>query len=232
METVKSTFASASSEVVGEVDQITVTIMPPRIITYELQEGATVFTDNFEAYARPDGLYRYEWNFGDGSAAVVDTPAAGQSSQVSHTFVNLKNGDKFSPQVKLYSQDGTLISQDYIAISVDIAAAGISLPIISDTFKTYFGPFPNSNDADAKVQFSVSINSRLEGAKDPYITMVDVSAGEYSGKSLRVSDVKQSEVTVVSGTVNVSALPLSGSPVSWNGCGKTEYTLSNPRLIR
>jgi len=37
---------------------------------------------------------------------------------------------------------------------------------------------------------------------------------------------------VVSGTVNVSALPLSGSPVSWNGCGKTEYTLSNPRLIR
>jgi len=220
------------SEVVGEVDQITVTIMPPRIIVYELQEGATLFTDSFEAYARPDGVYRYEWNFGDGSASVVDIPAAGHTSRVSHTFVNLKNGDKFFPQVKLFSQDGTLLSQDSITISVDIAAAGISLPIISDIFKMYFGPFPTSLDADAKVEFTVSINSRLEGAKDPYVTLVDINGQDYSGKSLRVSDVKQSEVTVVSGTVQVSALPLSGSPVSWNGRGKTEYTLSNPRLVR
>lgn len=223
------------SEVVGEVDQITVTIMPPRMIVYELKGGATEATDTFEAYARPNGLYRYEWNFGDGSAAVDDTPAAGQSSRVSHTFKGLKDGDNFYPSVKLFSQDGTLLSQDAIAIRVDVVTVGDALPIISDSFKMHFGPFPTSLDVDANVQFTVSINSRLEGAQDPYIAMYDVSAPagqDYSGKSLRVSDVKQSEVTAVNGTVNVSASPLSGSPVSWNGRGKTEYTLSNPRLVR
>lgn len=111
-----------------------------------------------------------------------------------------------------------------------------AIPInISRSFEMPFGPFPASTDEDANVQFTVSITGQLEGAQDPYVEYFNINAPapyDYSGKSMRVKDVKQSEITVVSGTVNVSASRFSGSPISWNGRGRTEYTLSNPRLVR
>lgn len=125
---------------------------------------------------------------------------------------------------------------DFQYINVIYEPVEAMVPInISRSFEMPFGPFPSSTDEDAKVQFTVSINGRLEGAQDPDVEFSDVNAPapyDYSGKSMRVNDVKQSETTVVSGTVNVSASRFSGSPVSWNGRGKPEYKLSNPRLVR
>jgi hypothetical protein len=125
---------------------------------------------------------------------------------------------------------------DFQYINVIFEPTAATIPInISRSFEMDFGPFPTSLDEDAKVQFTVSINGQLEGAQDPYVVLNDIIApagNDYSGKSLRINDVKQSEATVVSGTVNVSASRFSGSPVSWNGRGKTEYLLSSPRLVR
>jgi len=140
------------SEVVGEVDQITVTIMPPRIIIYELQGGATEATDTFEANARPDGLYRYEWNFGDGSAVVVDTPAAGQPSRVSHTFTNLKDDDEFRPSVKIFGAEGVQVARDEIFINVVVEEEEET---VTKNIDISIGP--GSNDEEPKIYGGIRI---------------------------------------------------------------------------
>jgi hypothetical protein len=150
--------------------------------------------------------------------------------------INLIPGDNYLGFTTFGALEDSWEYIDFQYINVIYEPAEAMVPInISRSFEMPFGPFPSSTDEDANVQFTVSITGRLEGAQNPYVEYYDVNAPapyDYSGKSMRVKDVKQSETTVVSGTVNVSASRFSGSPVSWNGRGRTEYTLSNPRLVR
>jgi hypothetical protein len=95
----------------------TVTILPPRIVTYELAQGADQVTHEFEAAAQPDDAYRYVWNFGDGATFSEDV-AAGATSRPSHTYTNLKAGDSFHPEVRLESASGAFLAKDSMSIDI------------------------------------------------------------------------------------------------------------------
>jgi hypothetical protein len=93
---------------------------PSQRLIYELPDGVTTVDQpvSFIAEALPEGAYRFDWNFGDGSKIVSQNKKAGEASTVSHTYKNLKDGDVFYPSVKLYSQDGILLAEDAITINV------------------------------------------------------------------------------------------------------------------
>jgi hypothetical protein len=98
-------------------ERVEVSIQPPRILTWELAEGATEGQHDFEAVARPDGIYRFDWDFGDGET-FSEVQQAGASSRASHTYRGLRDGDVFYPSVKLYSEDGTFLAEDTVTIYV------------------------------------------------------------------------------------------------------------------
>lgn len=112
------------SEIAGPVTRTSVSIQPPRIIVYELQGGATELTDTYTASVQPAGEYRYEWILGDGTV-FEQTPSAGESSSVTHTYTDLAEGDEWSPTVKVYHLTGELVGQDSISASVTVAEAGL-----------------------------------------------------------------------------------------------------------
>lgn len=82
-----------------------VVIQPPRIKTYELQQGATEATHEFKAVARPEGQYTFEWDFDDGNS----TSQKGTSSIVKNTYKGV--GDYY-PVVRLYNKYGELLAED------------------------------------------------------------------------------------------------------------------------
>lgn len=105
----------------------TVTILPPRIMTYELAQGATQVTHDFEAVGRPDDVYRFEWNFGDGTTH-NETREPGERSQVSHDYTGLKDGDEFRPTVRLRDPDGNWLAEDGIVIRI---SGEVESPLLS-----------------------------------------------------------------------------------------------------
>ncbi|WP_045221787.1 InlB B-repeat-containing protein [Desulfonatronum thioautotrophicum] len=107
------------SEVVGIPDQVSVSILPPRILIFELAPGATEAEHEFEASASPEGVYRFDWDFDDGSPIVSRYPGPGERSSVSHTYANLSADQQFRPTVRLYGEDGELLARDTILIRVD-----------------------------------------------------------------------------------------------------------------
>ncbi|MGD9732230.1 MAG: toxin-antitoxin system YwqK family antitoxin [Desulfamplus sp.] len=96
----------------------TVTIQGARIVIYELQDNQNEITETFEAIALPDGIYRFDWDFGDGSK-FSEVKQAGEKSKVSHTYTGLKDGDKFNVSVSIYSQTGELFATDKILLSIE-----------------------------------------------------------------------------------------------------------------
>ena len=101
-----------------EAEEPTVAIMPPRIMTYEMAKGATEVTHDFEASGTPDDLYRFEWDFDDGTT-YTDTPGRGEHSKVSHTYTNLSNGDQFYPSVRIFTLKGyEVLAVDQISIRI------------------------------------------------------------------------------------------------------------------
>lgn len=97
----------------------TVTIQPPRIMIYEMKGGATEVTHDFTAVAEPDGIYYYEWDFDDGAAFSDGDRKEGEKATVSHTYENLKAGDKFYPTVELYNYNFELLAKDTISITIE-----------------------------------------------------------------------------------------------------------------
>jgi antitoxin component YwqK of YwqJK toxin-antitoxin module len=94
---------------------------PSRRLIFELTDGAagTGETVAFRAEALPEGAYRFDWNFGDGSKIVSQSKKAGEASTVNYTYKNLKDGDAFYPSVTLYSADGKhQLAKDSIEITV------------------------------------------------------------------------------------------------------------------
>lgn len=95
----------------------TVTILPPRLMMYELAKGANQVTHEFEAAGRPDDVYRFVWSFGDG-ATFTDVVQPGVTSKASHTYENLKAKDRFHPEVRLESMSGAFLAKDSISIDI------------------------------------------------------------------------------------------------------------------
>lgn len=109
------TFRSKEFEVEKEAS---ISIQPPRIVIYELTDGATQVEHEFEAYFTPEGRYSFFWDFGDGQTDDFAIKTISDRVVVKHTYKNLKDGDVFYPSVKLYSQDGILLAEDAITINV------------------------------------------------------------------------------------------------------------------
>lgn len=107
-----------SNEMAYVVPEVEVTILPPRYITYEMTQGATEVEHAFEAYAKPDSVYRFSWNFDDGNT-FSEVVQKGQRSRPSHLYIDVKDGDKFHPTVNLYDLDGRLLATDDITIIIE-----------------------------------------------------------------------------------------------------------------
>jgi hypothetical protein len=101
-----------------EEERVEVSIQPPRVLVLELVEGATEAEHTFEAVASPEGVYRFDWDFGDGGS-FSEVVGAGASSQVSHTYRGLSNGDELYPGVRLYDEAGTFMAEDAVRIVVE-----------------------------------------------------------------------------------------------------------------
>ena len=98
------------------LNPVTVSILPPRIMTYELAEGANEVEHIFEAAAVPEGSYRFEWDFGDASPV---QSTEGGSSSLSHTYTGTGT---WYPSVTLYSLSGAKLAEDRITIIAESAA--------------------------------------------------------------------------------------------------------------
>lgn len=100
------------------LEEYEISIEPPRIVLYELVGDAKEVTHDFVANVKPAGMYRVEWDFGDGTLYAHISEKAGDIFKTSHSYENLKEGDKFYPEVKLFSEDGkTLLAKDSISIT-------------------------------------------------------------------------------------------------------------------
>ena len=93
-----------------------VVITGARQFIWELRDGATETEHDFEAVVQPrdTGEYEFEWNFGDG----IISSEIGESSNVSHLYTDLKDGDFFIVKVTLYSLAGEKLAEDSISIEV------------------------------------------------------------------------------------------------------------------
>ncbi len=68
-----------------------VNIIGEKTVTHTLRPGENEYTHLFSAIGLPQGLYRYRWDFGDGSRFINDEPPLGApglpySSDVGHTY--------------------------------------------------------------------------------------------------------------------------------------------------
>ncbi|MBM7555767.1 PKD domain-containing protein [Halanaerobacter jeridensis] len=105
------------AEAVVKIDlEQEVVITGARQFVWELRDGATETEHDFEAVVQPrdTGEYEFEWNFGDG----ITFSETGESSNVSHLYTDLKDGDFFTVTVTLYSLAGEKLAEDSISIEV------------------------------------------------------------------------------------------------------------------
>jgi hypothetical protein len=117
-----------------ESEEATVTILPPRLVTYEMTRGATQVTHDFEAVGRPDATYRFRWKFGDGNT-FTEIVQPGGTSKVSHTYYNLKAGDRFFPEVTLETVGNLFLAKDSMTINITEKSTSGPGSTTSGTFK-------------------------------------------------------------------------------------------------
>ena len=110
-----NTMSQAMATITIPKEEVTVSILPPRIITYELKDGATEATHAFEAVVTPAGTYRFDWDFGDGSPVQSVT---GPGSNISHTYTGVGN---YKPKVQVYDLTGMLLGQDSISVILEVS---------------------------------------------------------------------------------------------------------------
>ncbi|ACU90605.1 hypothetical protein Dbac_2526 [Desulfomicrobium baculatum DSM 4028] len=174
-------------------EEKTVTILPPRIVTYEMAEGASEVTHEFEAAARPDDAYRYVWDFGDGTT-FSEAVQPGGTSKTSHTYANLKAGTRFHPQVKLESASGAPLAKD--SISIDI------------TEKEDAAPTPAADKGEGRWMLTRTWQDILEETR---FNTVKVQGGETSATiNIVVSD--KSATWTFDYAASWSPLPVSAAP--------------------
>lgn len=94
-----------------------VTIEGNREIFIDLTGDTQEFTHLFTASAKPDGAYRFEWQFGDGHTA-SDNLKPGEKSSEIHTYTGLIAGGTLKPVVNLYDDAGNLLGSDTITINI------------------------------------------------------------------------------------------------------------------
>jgi hypothetical protein len=173
--------------------ETTVTILPPRIMTYEMAEGASKVTHEFEAAARPDDAYRFVWDFGDGTT-FSEAVQPGTTSKKSHTYANLKAGDSFHPEVRLESASGAFLAKDSITIEI--------------TEKEDAAPVPEAAEGAGRWMLTRTWQDILESTR--YQT-VKVQGGETSGTiHIAVKDFNTTWVFDYAGSW--SPLPVSAAP--------------------
>ncbi len=98
----------------GEEDEVEVSILPPRNSTYVVKDGATEAEHFFKAYVEPEGTYRFEWDFKDGSPKET---MVGKNASVRHTYTQIGT---FYPEVSIYTVDGeNIIATDSITIILE-----------------------------------------------------------------------------------------------------------------
>ncbi|PKN43139.1 MAG: hypothetical protein CVU60_01920 [Deltaproteobacteria bacterium HGW-Deltaproteobacteria-18] len=171
-----------------------VTIQPPRIVTYEMAEGASQVTHEFEAAARPDDAYRFVWDFDDGASFSEDVPPGG-SSKTSHTYTNLKAGDNFRPKVRLESASGALLAKD--SISIDITEKEDAAP-----------PAPAVDEGGGRWMLTRTWQDILEGTR---FQTVKVQGGETSA-TIHISVKDRTATWVFDYAGSWSPLPVSAAP--------------------
>ncbi|WP_295400921.1 DUF4214 domain-containing protein [uncultured Thiocystis sp.] len=117
----------AERDIVIPGSAVSVSIQAPRIVTVELQGGATQYDHEFEAVATPPGSYRFDWNFGDGSTTSDNgiSSETQTSSSVSHAYMGLVGGEHFNPSVKLYDSIGSMLGEDSISITIEDPCGGV-----------------------------------------------------------------------------------------------------------
>ena len=120
-----NTMSKAMATINIPKEEVTVSILPPRIITYELKDGATEATHDFEAVVTPAGSYRFDWDFGDGSPV---QSVNGPSSSISHNYTGVGN---YKPKVQVYDSTGMLLGEDSISVILE-ASQGDQVINISD----------------------------------------------------------------------------------------------------
>lgn len=101
-----------------EREKVSVSILPPRILVLELIDEASEAGCGFEAAASREGVFTYEWDFGDGVMPVRDNPAPGGKSVQTCTYYGLKPGNSFRPTVRLLDEKGRLLAEDSISVTV------------------------------------------------------------------------------------------------------------------
>lgn len=118
---------------------VSLSILPPRIITYELAQGATEAEHTFEAMVMPLGDYRFEWDFGDGSAL---ENTKGKESTITHKYTSVGT---YHPQVTLYDMFGTVLAKDSITIILEKEDQDAEQPPETK---------PTENQTDGKKEFA------------------------------------------------------------------------------
>lgn len=113
-----------------QLEGYSVSILPPRIVIVELPaDSHTVeyeYEHEFEAVARPNGTYYFEWDFGD-DETFSDLKQPGQHSVVVHTYKDVKPDDEFHPQVQLYTEDGAYLEVDSITIKFEVNETTVTI---------------------------------------------------------------------------------------------------------
>ncbi len=94
-----------------------VTIEGNREIFIDLADDTNELTHLFTASASPNGEYRFEWQFGDGTSASANLKP-GEKSSESHRYTGLIAGDTIKPVVNIYDSDGKLLASDTITINI------------------------------------------------------------------------------------------------------------------
>ncbi|WP_243138060.1 S-layer homology domain-containing protein [Heliorestis acidaminivorans] len=105
-----------TARVIVKTGEKSVSILPPRIITYALAEGATEAEHTFEAHATPEGEYRFEWDFDDGTELFNEVTEG--NSKVNHTYKEL---GIYSPTVKIYNEHNILLAEDSIKVILEVS---------------------------------------------------------------------------------------------------------------
>jgi len=97
----------------------TVVITAPRSMRYEMKDGATSVKHTFDAYVKNagDDIYRFVWNFDDGSAPKEEK---GTECQIGHLYQKM---GAFYPSVTLYGADGSALSTDSITVILEAAGS-------------------------------------------------------------------------------------------------------------
>lgn len=93
-------------------EALQVKIQGARHVVYETNE--TVYHP-FYALATPEGVYSFQWDFGDGTITPASPLSLGRESRVEHRYEKL---GVYHPEVLLFGEKGELLAKDAISLHI------------------------------------------------------------------------------------------------------------------